>query len=175
MRFKSILATVPVFILLISPAMASDPGDLRDRAERFFRGVYGGDTSVVDELASEDIVISYSIFKTLYAKSAIAGRDSVKKFIAGFNSKWTDTKVTIDDVVVGGDKVVLVWSFEASPASATRTGGAVPVRRWGGISLFRFDADGKIEQEIGEESAPGPFGRLKSAASQARRSEAFGN
>ena len=33
-------------------------------------------------------------------------------------------------------------------------------KRWGGISFFRFDEDRNIEQELGEESEPGPFGRL---------------
>jgi hypothetical protein len=34
-------------------------------------------------------------------------------------------------------------------------------QRWGGMTLFRFDASNKIIEEIGEESSPGPFGRLK--------------
>lgn len=53
--------------------------------------------------------------------------------------------------------MVLVWSFSArdTEAEAGEAGSA-----WGGISLFRFDAEGKITAEIGEESSPGPMGRL---------------
>jgi hypothetical protein len=31
---------------------------------------------------------------------------------------------------------------------------------WGGITLYRFDEEGKIVAEIGEESAPGPLERV---------------
>lgn len=34
------------------------------------------------------------------------------------------------------------------------------VYSWGGITVFNFDESGKIIEEIGEESSPGPWARL---------------
>jgi hypothetical protein len=52
-------------------------------AERFFRGVYACDPSVVDDLAGDDIVVSYPIFEKLFNTSAIRGREAVKDFATG--------------------------------------------------------------------------------------------
>lgn len=44
----------------------------------------------------------------------------------------------------------------SSPNGTDSTGN---MQSWGGITLYRFDDDGKISAEIGEEGAPGPFER----------------
>ena len=161
MDTRSLFSPLLVLLTIAGIASANGPDELRARAERFFRGVYGGDSSVIEELASEKVVISYPIFEKLFKKHAIRGRNDVKKFAVRFGSKWTDTKVTIHDALVDGDKVVLLWSFQARFVNADQQDQAPSeLKHWGGISFFRFDEDGNIEQEIGEESEPGPVGRL---------------
>lgn len=133
-------------------------------AVRFFQGVYGCDSTVVDELATTDVAMSYPIFAELFNTSVIRGRDSVRSFAAGFCSRWSDPQITVHEVIAEGDKVILVWSF-----SGRNVGSALPdraatneVHSWGGISYFRFDENGKILWETGEESDPGPIERLGS-------------
>lgn len=130
-------------------------------AERFFRGVWGCDPSVVDDLAAADIVVSYPIFQSLYNSPTIRGRKAVKDLSANFCKTWTDAQVTIHEAVAQGDRVVLLWSFQARNVGPTRNG-QQPTNRehsWGGITFFRFDKANKIVAEIGEESEPGPFER----------------
>lgn len=123
-------------------------------AERFFRGVYGGDPSVVDDLAGADVVISYPIFARLFNTPAIRGREAVKAFAVGFGTRWRDGQVTIHEAIEDKDRVVLLWSFRARRADSDEQ------HSWGGISFFRFDETGKIIAEVGEESEPGLYARL---------------
>ena len=132
-------------------------------AQQYFRGVYGGDASVVDELAAEDIVVSYPIFVDVLGTPAIRGREPLKAFIASFSQRWAEPGFEFHEAVADHSRVVLVWSFSARSVAATSPG-APPtdaVHSWGGITLFRFDDSGRITAEIGEESTPGPFGRLQ--------------
>jgi ketosteroid isomerase-like protein len=135
-------------------------------AERFFRGVYACDPTVVDDLAGDDIVVSYPIFEKLFDTSAIRGRKAVKDFATGFCERWEDARITIHEAVVEGDRVVLVWSFQARNVGSAQPNVAPTNEEhsWGGITLYRFDEGGKIVAEIGEESAPGPLERVGEAA-----------
>jgi hypothetical protein len=131
-------------------------------AERFFRGVYGGNPSVVEDLAGDEIVSSYPIFEKLFNTPAIRGRKAVKDFAIGFSQRWTNTKFIIHEAVAEKDRVVLVWGFQARNVG-TGPQGKPPTNQeqsWGGITLFCFDEANKIVAEIGEESAPGPIERL---------------
>ena len=130
------------------------PGDLAARAERFFRGVYGCDPTVVLELAGNDVFVSYPMFQELFGAPAIRGRANVENFARGFCSRWQDAEITVHEAVAEGNQVVLMWSFRAR---STASGEAVS---WGGISLFQFDDSRRIIAEIGEESEPGPFERI---------------
>lgn len=132
-------------------------------AERFIRGLYAGDLSVIDELAGDSIVISYPIFQKVFNAPAIRGHAAAKKFSTGFASRWADPIITIHDTIAEGQDVVLVWSFSARHVGTTEAGQqpSNEIESWGGMTLFRFDADGKIVAEIGEESAPGPMERVR--------------
>lgn len=139
----------------------SSESERKALAEAFFRGVFGGDPSVVDELSAEDVIVSYPIFAELFDIPAIRGRQQVREFSVGFAQRWADATITIHESLAEGDNVVLVWTFEArnvglSPAGRPPTG---QLHSWGGISLFRFDGFGRIVADIGEESTPGPFRR----------------
>jgi hypothetical protein len=134
---------------------------LNVQAELFFRGVYGGDPSIVDKLASDGIIVSYPIFERLFNTKAIHGQKAVKDFATGFSKRWADIKIIIHESVTENNKVVLIWSFEGRNVGSVQEG-EVPTnqrQRWGGITFYRFDDNGKIISEIGEESIPGPFER----------------
>jgi hypothetical protein len=132
-------------------------------AERFIRGVYGGDPSVVGELANEDVMVSYPIFEKLFDTPAIRGQEAVKKFAVRFGKRWIDGQIMIHLAVEEGNTVVLMWSFRAIRADMGQPDGtpAGQESSWGGISIIRFDSEGKIMAEIGEESTPGPFARTE--------------
>lgn len=129
-------------------------------AERFFRGVYGGDPSVVDQLAADDIVVSYPIFKELFGSFKIEGRDNVRDFAVGFNKRWADTEILVHESLVDGNRVVLLWSFKGRMVTGDDPVSTEAYRSWGGISFFRFNGEGRIVLETGEESEPGPIERL---------------
>lgn len=165
MLARYVVAPLLVILTTLGSAYADGPGKLRASAEQWFRAVYRGDASIVDKMASDKIVVSYPIFEKLFKKPAISGREDVKKFAIRFGRKWTEQKVTIDEALVDGNKVVLIWTFEARPASVDQpTQSPSELQQWGGITFLRFDEDGKITQEIGEESNPGPIGRLLASA-----------
>jgi ketosteroid isomerase-like protein len=143
--------------LLLSAFGGPDVDAAADRAasaERFFRGVYACDPGAVADLAAEDVVISYPIFEKLFGTPAIRGREAVKEFAAGFCQRWADPHVTIHEAISEGDRVVLLWSFQARNVGSAQkdTPPTNQVHSWGGITLFRFDKDGKIVAEIGEET-----------------------
>lgn len=130
-------------------------------AQRFFRAVYGGDTSVIDELASAEIVMSYPVFERLFNSPVLQGREAVKAFAVGFSSRWDEVQITVHEALAEGDQVVLVWRFEAR--NVGRIQGREPdneIHSWGGMTLYRFNHLGEIVAEIGEESTPGPIERL---------------
>jgi ketosteroid isomerase-like protein len=115
-----------------SPDGPNTTGELKARAERFLRRTVDGDLSVVDDLASDNIVVSYEIFETLYKKTIIRGHEDFKKHVERFGNKWTDAKLTIDESLVDGNKVVLIWSFQARPVDGD--GKPSDPQYWGGIS-----------------------------------------
>ena len=136
--------------------------DRKQLAERFLRGVYCGDPTVVDELASEDIVSSYPVFESLFNTSAIRGRESVKAFAVGFSQRWIEPQIVIHEAIADGDRVVLLWSFQARNIGPGQDGAPATnqLHRWGGLTLIQFNQAGQIVADIGEESSPGPFERL---------------
>lgn len=137
----------------------------REIAERFFRGVYGCDLSVIEKLAAEDIVVSYPIFTELTGSPFIRGRDALERFDTRFCQRWKDPQITIDRIVAENDTVVLVWSYRARDTAAAPQpdAGGGPERSWGGITVYRVNPDGRIASEFGEESTPGPSARLAGA------------
>jgi uncharacterized protein (TIGR02246 family) len=137
------------------------PGRL-SQVERFMRGVYGCDPSVVDALAADSVVLSYPIFEQLYHTPALRGRPAVRSFAEGFCSRWKEGRLTVHESLADGDNVVLVWSFRARFVGSESPGGpaAGEEQAWGGITFYRFDDSGKITAEIGEESTPGPMARV---------------
>ena len=158
--------------LIILASSCSNSGQSTDaeyeaRAERFFRGVYGGDPAVVKELAGDDIVLSYPVFENIVGEPFIAGREDVSAFVVGFGKRWAESQITVHESIAQDQAVVLVWSFSGRFVGDEGPGRPPvdSVQSWGGFSLFRFEERGLIVLEVGEESTPGPMGRLKEAES----------
>jgi ketosteroid isomerase-like protein len=132
-------------------------------AERYFQGIYQCDLSVIDELVDENVIVSYPIFETLINTPTNQGREAVKDFHSSFCKRWTDPQLTIHESIAEGDKVVLIWSFKARNKASLQRGDPddKQIQSWGGITVLHFDESNKIVAEFGEESQPGPYGRLK--------------
>ncbi|MBZ0267521.1 nuclear transport factor 2 family protein [bacterium] len=135
-------------------------------AQQYLRAVYGGAPAVLDELAAPEIVISYPLFADILGTPALRGREAAKGFATRFATRWTDSELDFHDSVWEGDKVVLIWSFAARRAGTGEPDEPTTAERhaWGGITLIRFDGSGNVVAEIGEESTPGPAGRLHGIA-----------
>ncbi len=131
--------------------------DLLGTAESFFDAVYGCAPERITELASPDVSISYPIFSTLYGTPVIHGVEAVAEFSGNFCRRWSDGVLSIDEAIVEENRAALVWSFSATDRMASEP--SVARQSWGGISFFRFDEDGRVVEELGEESTPGPTAR----------------
>ena len=157
-----LFSIVMLMFLLNGCSRLGNKQELKTIAERYFCGIYGCDSTVVDDLAADNITISYPIFQKIFNKPAIRGRDAVKHFSSHFCSRWNEAKITFHETVAESSKVVLIWSFKARNVGALQPD--VPptgeVKSSGGITLIRFNKAGKIEAEIGEESEPGPIERI---------------
>jgi len=131
-------------------------------AERFFRGVYGGNPSVVNEMAAADIIATYPIFQKIFGRSTIRGIEAYRRHAVDFNSHWTDARIEIHRAIAEDKSVVLIWSYGARRADSSDgiSGSQSGDCFWGGITLFQFDKTGRVVAEVGEESEPGPFCRL---------------
>lgn len=114
-------------------------------AERFFRGVYGCDSSVVDELASDDVVVSYPIFKTIFGTPSIRGRAAVRKFASGFCERWAEPHITIHESV--GEKTRLSWYGVSGRAMSDRPDSKYsrPIRNTVGVAS-RCTASTRMEK-----------------------------
>ncbi len=159
------LRWIPVMSLLLVGCAGTgrEPGSARKaEAERFLRALYGGDTTVVNALAADTIVVSYPIFQEVLGTPAVRGIDAVRAFSIRFSHKWEQQQVTVHQAIAEGDRVVLVWSVRAhlAQSDASAQAPAEADQAWGGITVYQFDADGRIAVEFGEESTPGPYARL---------------
>lgn len=76
------------------------------------------------------------------------------EFSRSFCRRLADPSISIND----REHVVLVWSFSATDRLAQEP--SQTRQRWGGISVFDFDEAGRVLEEFGEESSPGPVARL---------------
>jgi len=154
---------LPLFLCSLSGcnrAAADAAADQKAIAERFLRGLYGCEPSVVSELAADSVAVSYPVFEELFHTPAIRGRANVEQFARGFCDRWKVAEITVHEALADHDRVVLVWSTRARNVASGED------RSWGGITLYRFDSAGRIAAETGEESSPGPVERLSVPAEE---------
>jgi len=150
--------------LLIGCGVPDGPAESHQAvAEGFFRGIYGCEPALIDTFGAENVVVSYPIFEALYQTPAIRGLEATRDLSSNFCRRWGDPEITFDQVIEQDFRVVLIWSFSAvdNAASPPSDGAPRPRESWGGISAFRIDDQGKVVEEVGEESSPGPAARLR--------------
>ena len=158
---KKIYLILLISVLSLKASAQNGTKDYVNRAISLFESVYEGNISNIENFASDEILISYPIFLKRFNQKALHGIDAYKEFARKFNSNWKDGKVTIHESISEGNKVVLIWSFKAIRINqSNQSPDAVQEFSWGGISVFRFNDAGKIIEEFGEESNPGPYNRL---------------
>jgi steroid delta-isomerase-like uncharacterized protein len=114
-----------------------------------------GDESVVDELIGEDIVDHNP-----QDPNIPPGPEGVKQLFARRRMAFPDMRVTVEDLVAEGDKVVL-----RSTVTGTHKGefmGIPPTGKsfsFGNIAIFRIE-DGKIVERWGEADVMGMMQQL---------------
>ena len=108
------------------------------QVRRIVEDIYNrGDLAAVDELAASDLVIHRT-------SQEIHGREGAKAYVMALRGGFPDLRLTIEDQVAEGDKVVSRWTargthrgeFQGLPA----TGQTIEVA---GTSIDRF-ANGKV-------------------------------
>jgi len=108
---------------------------------RAFDEVAMGDMTAVDEIIAPEFVRH-----DLAGGTEAHGPDGVKRLIAALRSAFPDIQTTVDDVISGGDRVVVRFT-----ARGTQSGpfmGIAPTGReatWTGINIYRV-ADGQIQE-----------------------------
>jgi steroid delta-isomerase-like uncharacterized protein len=94
-------------------------------------GIYASDVVIHDPSQPEDIM----------------GLDALKKYYLGNHAAFPDLKLTLEEIAVGGDRIVWVWTF-----TGTNTGplGELPptgnMVKFTGVAIDRV-VDGKIVEE----------------------------
>ena len=108
---------------------------------RAFDEVAMGDMTTIDEIIAPEFVRH-----DLAGGTEAHGPDGVKRLIAALRSAFPDIQTTVDDVISGGDRVVVRFT-----ARGTQSGpfmGIAPTGReatWTGINIYRV-ADGQIQE-----------------------------
>ena len=159
---RRIVVSLLILVVACSASDTPAPSELGGTAQSFFRSVYGCTPEGLDAIANPDVALSYPIFRTLYDTNVIRGLEAVTEFSRSFCRRWANPSISIGEVIGDGDRVVLVWSFSATDQMAQEPSEAR--LSWGGISVFDFDEAGRVLEEFGEESSPGPTARLASPA-----------
>ncbi len=111
---------------------------------RFIDEAYNkGNLAVVDEIASPDLVLHF------LPPSTPPGPESMKKHIASSRASFPDVRITIEDQVAAGDKVVVRWTMTGTHTGAyinhlkilmPPTGKTIRAQ---GIDIWRYDGSGK--------------------------------
>jgi predicted ester cyclase len=131
------------------------PKELENKAivGRWFKEFWGNpwNPAVVDELASPDILLQYSLH------APRRGRDDVKNFMNGFREAFPDLEFWgAADLIAEGDYVVGRWEgggTHTGPAFGDFLIGSLPAAsgrkmRFTGTTVLRVE-NGKIAEEIG--------------------------
>jgi predicted ester cyclase len=121
-------------------------------ARRFIQIWGKGDLGIIDELASPEITMKYPA-----TPQVVKGIPALKEYFTGRVAKfYGDRDLQVEDVIAGGDKVVVRWNFSCThqgewPPGAPATGKRLS---WTGITIYRI-AGGKVVEERGEEDIYG--------------------
>jgi steroid delta-isomerase-like uncharacterized protein len=116
--------------------------ELRDLVERFTTDAWnGGNLAVIDELFAPDY-IGHDAPRV----EPVRGPEGMKDFLGMYHDAFSDAEITLDDVIVSGDKVVTRWTgrgtHDGELMGIPPTGASVVFT---GIRIFRVE-DGRIAE-----------------------------
>lgn len=90
----------------ISPVVSDQIGTNKLLARRFFEEIVsGGHLALIDEIVSPD-----AIDRT----QRTPGRDGFRQHVNWFRSAFPDLKITINDLISEGERVVVYWTSEGT-------------------------------------------------------------
>jgi steroid delta-isomerase-like uncharacterized protein len=124
-------------------------------AERFAQVWGRGSLSLIDELASPDVVVSYPVFP-----ETVHGPEAFKEVIRGIRAGLPDVELEVHETIAQGDKVAIRWTMQGTHkgtfSGVPPTGKRIALN---GITIYRL-AGGKVVEERGEEDALGMLRQL---------------
>lgn len=114
-------------------------------ARRFMQAWNAGHLQVVDELAADDLTVSYTHFP-----EPLQGPEPFKEMLSQTHRYFPDLTITIDEVVADGDQAVVHWRYrgtfeQGEMFGVEASGQSVEVA---GMTRYHI-ADGKIQREQG--------------------------
>lgn len=123
-------------------------------ARRLFTEVWSeGKLNVLDEILTSD-------FRTRAGSQEIHGPEGFKQFVSTFRTAFPDFRVTVEDQIAEGDRVVSRWTAMGTHRGAFRgispTGNPVKIA---GITIFKIEG-GRIAQGWAQFDAVGLMQQL---------------
>jgi steroid delta-isomerase-like uncharacterized protein len=102
--------------------------------------------ALLDEFYSPDVVVH-----DCSSPVAIQGLDALKAYYSNTHEALPDLKATIDETMVDGDKIILVWTFTGTHSGVFRTPlGEIPPTgkevKFSGVAIDRL-VEGKVVEE----------------------------
>ena len=141
------------------------PHDLRSLSHKWFDEVWNNrSAAAIDQLAAADALIHGLSEDGQPAR----GTTLFKQFWKSFLSAFPDLKITVDDVLLEGDKTAIRISF-----GGTHTGDGIGIpptkRRFDSTAIIIVQwRDGKIAESWNEFDAAGMMRQLQNPAAQLR-------
>jgi uncharacterized protein (TIGR02246 family) len=120
--------------------MKTAPAQLRDLATRYTAAWCRKDPASMAAFYSPDGSLSVN------GGTAAVGRSAIGKIADGFMTAFPDLELTMDDVLVQGDRAVFHWTFAGTNTGPGGTGQRV---RFSGFEVWRIGADGLIAESQG--------------------------
>ncbi len=139
------ISAIALMLVLTACGGATDPN--RDLVERFYEeGFNQGNVAVIDEV----FAVEFNNHSLSAGPSWASGRELYRREIAAFRDAFPDLRITVDDWILDGDKVVarVTWTgthrgdLPGAPASGNRFEAS-------GIYIYRV-SDGKIVESWSE-------------------------
>ena len=108
---------------------------------RAFDEVAMGDMTTIEEIIAPEFVRH-----DLAGGTEAHGPDGVKRLIAALRSAFPDIQTTVDDVISGGDRVVVRFTARGTHRGQFQGIAATGLEAtWTGINIYRV-ADGQIQE-----------------------------
>lgn len=123
----------------------SSPSDIEEIARRFMQAWNASERHVVDELASPDLVVSYTHYPEPYH-----GPEAFKEMLAKTHHFFPDLSIEVRDVVADGNQAFVRWTYRGTFQNGemfgvTATGQSVEVT---GMTMHEIE-DGAVKREEG--------------------------